>query len=113
MSVAEPVATPPSQRLFRVAARLALLAWAGFWTWFLACNAVSDWPAVQPWIGLGIVGALTVVAWKLPRIGAGALLAFAAWAAWFFAHSTALWLIVGPPCVIAALNLLGAPRSRT
>lgn len=112
MSVAEPVATPPSRRVFRFAARLALLAWTGFWTWFIASVAISEWPATEPWLGLALLWALSLTAWLLPRAGAIVLLAFAAWSAWYFAGSTALLLIVGPPCAVAMLSWLGAPRSK-
>lgn len=102
---------PPVARPFpwlRLAARAALLAWAGFWTWFIVSVALSEPPAHEPWVGLAILWVVALVAWFLPRFGCGVLFAFAAWAAWFFGNDASIWLIATPAVAIGLLGLLGA-----
>ena len=102
-----PAVTRPWQR---TAARVLLVGWAGFWTWFVTSLAVSEWPAAEPLIALGVLWTVALVAWFLPRAGAGVLLVFAAWSGWLFAGGSAVWMVAAPACVIALLNWLGAAR---
>lgn len=99
-----------ARRSVRVIGRVVLLAWAGFWAWFLFAHVVSEPPAPQPWVGLALVGALTLAAWFRPRLGALGLVAGGVWAAWFFGNTFAVTAIALPAGLIAVACWLGAPR---
>ncbi len=103
--------TDPARRSVRAVGRIALFAWAGFWAWFLLAHVASEPPAPQPWIGLALVGALSLAAWFRPRLGALGLTAAGVWAAWFFGNTFAVTAITLPAALIAIACWLGAPRS--
>ncbi|MBL8727380.1 MAG: hypothetical protein JNM25_03040 [Planctomycetes bacterium] len=111
--------TPSSSpsRALRLLARLSLLAWVGFWTWFIVSVMASEGAAIEPAVMLGGLWAVAALAWFRPRIGALALAALGAWSLWFFHDPSgrwhvSLWLIALPAGAIAACTWLGAPTHR-
>lgn len=83
--------TPGNRRLVwlivRIAVKVLLLSWAGFWTFFVVASAASGgWGAV-PYAARILIPllALTVAAWFWPRLG-GILLALAGVAAILYFH---------------------------
>jgi hypothetical protein len=104
--------TPTPPAALRLVARLGLLLWAGFWTWFMVSVMASEGIALEPVAMLSGLCTVTVLAWFRPRLGAVALVALSAWSLWCFRNGAAIWLIALPACAIAALAWLGAPSRR-
>lgn len=99
------------QTTLRITARIGLLLWAGFWTWFLVSVMASEGVAIEPVAMLSGLCMVTTLAWCQPRPGAAALVLVAAWSLWCFRNHAAVWLIALPACAIAALTWLGAARA--
>jgi len=106
----DPTPTPPA--VLRLVARLGLLLWAGFWTWFMVSVMASEGVALEPIAMLSGLCTVTVLAWFRPRLGAATLVALSAWSLWCFRNDAAIWLIALPACTIAALMWPGAPSRR-
>lgn len=102
------ILSAPASSWLRFAARIGLLAWAGFWTWFIVSVALSEPPAIEPWVGLTVLWAVAGTAWLLPRFGCVVLFAFAGWAAWYFGNDASIWLIAVPAVAVGLLGWLGA-----
>lgn len=89
--------------------RGVLLSWAGFWTWFVVVDGISDgfatsWPYMLMFLG-PIVG-FTTITLKWPRVGGALLFAgglFAAYAFWRMPWTVALF--AGPPLVLGAIAM--------
>ena len=101
----------PRHRTLRITACIALLLWAGLWTWFLVSVMASEGVAIEPVAMLSGLWMVTTLAWFQPRPGAAALVLVAAWSLWCFRNDAAVWLIALPACAIAALTWLGATRA--
>ncbi len=89
--------------------RFVLLAWAGFWTWFVALDGFKDglaksWPYMLMFL-VPIVG-FTALTLKWPRVGGASLFAGGVCAAGFMAQRPD-WalLFAGPPAVLGAVAL--------
>jgi len=98
-----PVEPSRSALWFRLALRLLLLAWAGFWLWFVVANLVSDLRTVPWWIPvawLTSLPTLVVLGWKKPLLGGIALIAAGAWSATYFTHPGARALLAAPAVAI-------------
>ena len=97
-------------RLIRMAIRMALILWAGFWTWFVVCHVITDGPGCLPYalrfcVPLAI---LTVIGWRCSRIG-GVILAVAGIvAALYFQHN---FLLVMPAIILGLLMILFGRKS--
>jgi hypothetical protein len=103
-------------RTLRLLGRMLLLAWLGFWTWFIVSVMASEGVALEPVAMLAGLWAAATVAWFRPRAGALVLLILGAWALWFFHDPdgrwhVSLWLIAVPAGAIAMCTWLGAPPS--
>jgi hypothetical protein len=86
-------------RVFRFLLRGLLLAWAGFWAWFVLAHCFGESPPPPWWIPvawLSSLGALVGLSWRWPRIGGLALVAAGAWAASLFDHPGARALLSAP-----------------
>lgn len=89
--------------------RGVLVSWAGFWTWFVVVDSVSDgfaksWPYMLMFL-VPIVG-FTVITLRWPRIGGSMLFAgglFATYAFWQMPWTVALF--AGPPLLLGALAM--------
>lgn len=108
-------AVPRLRTASRRAARTGLLAFVGFWTWFIGSVMASEGAAAEPVTALAALWLTGVLAWWWPRPGAVALLVLGGSSLWFFADPTgrwnaATWLIVLPACVLALGVWAGAPR---
>lgn len=101
----DPTERPPSWMApLRLVARIALLLWAGFWTWFVVAVMASEGVAPEPVAMLSGLWTVTALAWFRPRAGAAALVALSAWSLWCFRNGAALWLIALPACAIAVCS---------
>jgi len=91
----------------RFALRLAMLAWAGFWTWFVLLDGLHDAQTLGPetyWIMLAILSGIwipTVVAWRRPLAGAVCMALAGVCALWFFPGAFARGVLAGPPLAFA------------
>lgn len=106
---------PPSRRPLRLVLRVALLAWAAFWAWFVAAVSLGEEPAPPPWIPLAWFGALTalvLLCWKRPRLGGLVLCAAALWAGFYFANGGARALLAAPALALGLGFLLLGSRAR-
>jgi len=98
--------------------RLAILAWAGFWTWFVVLDGLTDAKSlgsVTYLIMLAILAGLwipTAVAWRRPLAGAICMALAGAFALWFFPGAAAWMLLGAPPLVFAAALFWIAARER-
>ncbi len=89
--------------------RGVLVAWAGFWTWFVVVDGISDgfaksWPYMLMF--LGPIVCFTAVTLKWPRVGGAMLFAgglFAAYAFWRMPWTVALF--AGPPLLLGAIAM--------
>lgn len=91
----------------RLALRVANLAWAGFWTWFVVLDGLQDAQTLGPrtyWIMLAILSGIwipTVMAWLRPRVGAVCMAIAGVLALWFFPGAFARLVLAGPPIAFA------------
>lgn len=86
-------------RILRYVLRGLLLAWAGFWTWFVLSATIGDPGPVPWWIPVAWLSSLcvaVVVPWRWPILGGLALVASGSWAATYFANSSARALLAAP-----------------
>ena len=90
----------------RFLGRAVLVAWAGFWTWFIGAHFVSEgWTAVKPGgTMLAIFLGVAAVGLRWPRLGSVVLLGAAGVAYWFF-NNPGAWSLLATPLVVAALLL--------
>lgn len=97
--------------IFRIVSRALVVAWAGFWAWFVIAVSLGEPPAPPLWIPaawLTSLAALVVACWRWPVAG-GALLAGAGiWAGAFFANPWARALLAAPAVVLGLVILAGA-----
>lgn len=107
-------AQPAGPRALRWILRGLLLAWAGFWTWFVGMASLGEAPAPPWWIPaawLAGLGALVGLAWRWPALGGLALLGAGGWAAAYFPSSGARALLAAP-AIGLGLAYLVLGRSR-
>ena len=103
----------------RTLARILIVAWAGFWTWFSAAcghGEVADHGIMALLAHLALPAvmlAVVAIAWRWEALGIVALLGLAAAAVVVFTPtaSTAA-ILVGPPVLAAGLLALAGPRGR-
>lgn len=95
--------------------RAAILAWVGFWTWFVVLDGLHDAQTLGPrtyGIMLAILAGLwipTAVAWRRPTAGAVCMAIAGVFALWFFPGAFARGALAGPPLAFAAaLAWIGA-----
>ncbi|MBL8857072.1 MAG: hypothetical protein JNL28_01025 [Planctomycetes bacterium] len=116
--------SPPTDRRthpgsVRLVLRIAMLAWAGFWTWFVVLDGLHDAQALGHRT-YGIIIALlagiwipTIVAWHRALAGAVCMAVVGVFALWFFHGATARGVLAGPPLVFAlALTWIDRRRRR-
>jgi hypothetical protein len=86
-------------RLARYTVRGLLLAWAGFWAWFVVAVSLGESPAPPPWIPVTWLASLAtavVLCWRWPAIGGGVLVAAGLVSAAYFDHPGARALLAAP-----------------
>lgn len=89
----------PVKRVLRLVLRGLLLAWAGFWAWFVVMVSLGESPAPPWWIPLAWLASLAglvVLCWRRPTLGGLALVAAGAWSAYYFDHPGARALLAAP-----------------
>ena len=91
------------QHVLRLVARGVLLLWQLFWTWFVVSVMATEGIATTPVLMLASFWCLGAVAWRWPRPGVIALVAFAVFSLWYFHNGAAVWLLALPAIVVAAL----------
>lgn len=102
----------------RLVSRIAILAWAGFWSWFVVVDGLEDARTLGQstyLIMLAILAGLwipTVVAWRHARAGAVCMAIAGAAALWFFPGAFARGVLAGPPLLFAAVLAWIASRER-
>lgn len=83
----------------RVVWRVLLIAWAGFWAWFVLAVSLGE-PGPPPlWIPvawLSGLATLVVLGWRRPTLGGIALVATGIWSAIYFDHAGARALLAAP-----------------
>jgi len=97
-----------SGRVPRIAQRAALLAWAGFWTWFVLAVSFGEPPPPPWWIPaawIASLSALVFVGWRWPGIGGAALIAAGAASAAYFDHPGARALLSAPAFALGIAGL--------
>jgi len=105
-AVALPRARSPL-RFARWGLRVATLAWAGFWTWFVVVDGLGDAAELGPstyGYMLAFLVALwlpTALAWRRPRLGALTMAVFGVLTLVYFANPFARAFFAGPPLVFA------------
>lgn len=83
--------------------RLALLAWAAFWLWFVAAVSWGEQPSPPWWIPTAWVTFLAVAvlsSWRSPIFGGLLLSSAAVWAMIYFANPDARLYLAGPALVL-------------
>jgi hypothetical protein len=91
--------TLPFPRLFRTLLRLLLVAWAGFWAWFVLAVSFGEAPPPPWWIPtawLGGLAVLVLLCWRWPKFGGLVLVAAGLWAGAYFDNSGARALLAAP-----------------
>lgn len=89
----------PARRALRLVLRGLLLAWAGFWAWFVLMVTFGESPSPPWWIPaawLASLAALVVLGWRRPALGGLALIAAGVWAAAYFRNPGARALLAAP-----------------
>jgi hypothetical protein len=87
--------------------RIATLAWAGFWSWFVVFDGLHDAAELGPRtyaIMLAMVAGVwirTLFAWSRPRAGAVYMAVAAALALFVFDDAAARVALAGPPIAFA------------
>lgn len=102
--------------------RVAILAWTGFWTWFVVVDGLHDARTLGPrtyGVMVGFLAALwgpTVLAWRRPRSGGLAFAVVGVAAFVLFRHPFARWVFALPPVLFAlalgGLAFVGRSRAR-
>lgn len=102
----------------RLALRIAILAWAGFWTWFVVLDGLHD-AATLGGRTYGIMAAIlaglwipTLVAWRRPFAGAVCMAIAGVLALIFFPGPFARGVLAGPPIAFALALAWIAARDR-
>ena len=104
---------PAVQRALCFLWRGLLLAWAGFWAWFVVAVSIGEPPPPPPWIPLAWLGSLSglvVLGWKRPELGGVALIAAGIGAALYFPNPGARALLAAP-AIVLGLGGLALRRS--
>jgi hypothetical protein len=92
---------PLLSRILRSALRVSLVAWAGFWAWFVLAASLDQPPPLWiPVAWLTSLSLLVVLGWRWPRLGGFVLVAAGAWSATYFDHPGARALLSAPALVI-------------
>ena len=92
-----------TSRVLRLTLRGLVLAWAGFWSWFVVMVSLGESPAPPWWIPVAWLAGLTalvVLVWRWPTFGGLVLVAAGVWAALYFDNSGARALLAAPALVI-------------
>src|SRR5262245_53435174 len=90
-------------RALRWLVRGLMLAWAGFWVWFVIAVSVGEPPPPPWWIPaawLSSLTALVLLGWKRPTLGGLAFLGAGGWAAIYFATPGARALLAAPALLL-------------
>lgn len=110
----------PARRVLRLAIRGLVLAWAGFWAWFVVTVSIGEPPSPPLWIPTAWLASLTVLVvlcWKRPVLGGLALLASGIGAAAVFDDPGARALLAAPAivlglaCLASGWSLRGAANA--
>jgi hypothetical protein len=89
----------PARRVLWLALRGLVLAWAGFWAWFVLMVTFGESPSPPWWIPaawLASLAALVVLCWRRATLGGLALVAAGVWAAAYFDNPGARALLAAP-----------------
>jgi len=100
-------------RVLRLVIRGLVLAWAGFWAWFVIVVSIGEPPSPPWWIPtawLASLAVLVVLCWKRPILGGLALVVSGLLAAWYFDHPGARALLAAP-AIALGLGCLAVGRS--
>lgn len=89
----------------------ALLLWAGFWLWFSISDVISE-PTLawQPYTFIGSLVALSLIAWKVPKVGGVLLVAAGLFAGYYFNNIWARGMLALPAMIIGAARVAAACR---
>ena len=107
-----------ASRILRWVPRVGVLAWAGFWGWFVLMVGSSDihqglkgtgW-VMAAWFASLI--ALVAGVWIKPRVGGLMMLAAAMVCVYLFRGPDQTHLILTLPAVLIGLSSLASPRMR-
>jgi hypothetical protein len=101
------------RRALRLVLRGLLLAWAGFWAWFVIVVSVGELPRPPLWIPvawLGSLALLVLLCWKRPTLGGLTLVAAGVGASVFFDNPGARALLAAP-AIVLGLGCLVQGRS--
>lgn len=104
-----PSSTCQLARILRILLRVLLVAWAGFWAWFVLAVSLGEAPPPPWWIPaswLGGLGALVALGWRRPALGGAVLVAAGTWAAIHFDSSGARALLAAPAIALGLGSLL-------
>ncbi len=99
----ESVTVAPASRVLRLLLRGLVLAWAGFWAWFVVMVSLGESPPPPWWIPVAWLAGLAtsvVLVWKWPKVGGLALVASGVWAAVYFDNPSARALLAAPALVL-------------
>lgn len=94
-----------ASRAPRLIVRGLLLAWAGFWAWFVLSVTIGESPPPPWWIPCAWLASLTglvVLGWRRPTLGGLVLVAAGLWAGVAFPHPGARALLALPALVLGA-----------
>lgn len=110
-----PAADAPFSRVLRLGLRSLLVAWAGFWAWFVLAVSFGESPPPPWWIPvawLGGLAALVTLCWRWPAPGGLLLVGAGLWSGFHFEHSGARALLAAPAIALglASLVLALGPR---
>lgn len=94
--------------VLRWVVRALLLAWAGFWAWFVVAVSIGESPAPPWWIPaawLASLAALVVLCWRRPTLGGLVLAGSGILAAVAFDNPWARLLLAAPALVLGVASL--------
>src|SRR5262249_23962672 len=94
---------PPVTRILALVVRWLVLAWAGFWAWFVVAVSIGEPPPPPWWIPTAWLAGLTVLrllCWKRPLLGGLVLVGAGVWAAAAFDDPGARALLAAPAIVL-------------
>jgi hypothetical protein len=90
-----------------------MLAWAGFWAWFVVTVSLGEPPPPPWWIPVAWLSGLTalvLLAWKRPATGGLAFLSAGTWSAIYFANAGARMLLAAP-AILLGVGFLALGRA--
>jgi hypothetical protein len=91
---------------FRLILRALLIAWAGFWAWFVLAVSFGGKEAAPPWwipaAWLSALALLVFLGWRWPKAGGIALVTAGLAAAGFFHNPWARLLLAAPAILLGA-----------